>query len=260
MSKTVIAAAGGDIAKIRFHYGTDDLFNSLSLRTSYRAKMIKDSGGNSQLDDIAISQDELDITKELLKSGTAKIGLKMFKIAQGVTDSIFYNDVLTNEDAVATVTGTPIAGGTGYVEGDVLTLVDILGTAIGATVTVIGETGGVIDTVSLTTKGSGYVVETANTTGGTGTGATIAIATIADNNLLSVASYGFHIVDNSAYNTNVLPALDEEIKNCLREYCLKEWYSIVGASDDLAIHLNLFNISMMEMSNLTFQLRKPTMA
>ena len=81
-------------------------------------------------------------------------------------------------NAVATVTEAPIAGGTSYVEGDVLTLV--ASGAIGGSVIVTTIAAGVVTAVSLKTKGSGYSVATVTTTGGTGTGCTIAIASIAN--------------------------------------------------------------------------------
>lgn len=255
MSYERVAAAGTIPAQIRFYYGSMDLFNVLSLRTAYRAKMIKSNDGESQLDDLTISQDELDITKELLYDAISKIGQKMFKMAQAVENPMFYDSLLTSEDAIKTVTVG--SGGTGYTQGDVLTVV---GTgAAGGTVTVTTVNAGVITEISLTTKGYGYTATTLQTTGGTGSSATITVSAIEDVNILSVASYGFHILDNNAFNTNVLPSLDGEIKRCLREYCMMEWYAIVGSDVDWNLHSKLFEKSILEASNLTFQLRKPTM-
>lgn len=78
--------------------------------------------------------------------------------------------------AVTSVTTAPIAGGTNYVLGDVLTLTSG-GTA---TVVVTGITaGGVVSAVQLLFAGTGSAtVGTSATTGGTGTLCTIAIATI----------------------------------------------------------------------------------
>jgi len=80
--------------------------------------------------------------------------------------------------AVATVTVPgPASIGTGYTVGDVLTLAGSKLTP--ATVTVASVTAGVINTVTLTTPGSGYAVAgTVATTGGTGTGATINITAL----------------------------------------------------------------------------------
>jgi hypothetical protein len=74
-----------------------------------------------------------------------------------------------------TSTATVQSGGTGYTNGDVLTIVGgTTGGAVG-TYTVTGVSGGVITSVSRTT-GSGYSVLPSNpvsTTGGTGSGATL---------------------------------------------------------------------------------------
>lgn len=70
-----------------------------------------------------------------------------------------------------------VAGGQNYVVGDVLTI----GGGTGGTVTVtgvqdVGSLTGVIDAVSITTVGSGYVVSPGvSPTGGTGTGASLSI-------------------------------------------------------------------------------------
>lgn len=174
MSYAKVAAAGEEPAKIRFYYGTDDLFNSLSLRTHYRAKMIKDGAGKSQLDDIALSQDEKDIFKELLKDGVNKLGAALFKIAQGVANSIFFDS-----DLSAT---------------------------------------------------------------------------------LAAKSSGFEILDKEAYNSNLLPVIDSDIRNALRYYCLREWYGVVGSSEDVKTQDILFVGAQEDMINHTFQLRKPTMS
>lgn len=84
-------------AKIRFKYSTESIINSLELRTHYRAKMIKDGNGESQLDDFAISTDERDIVKEMLEEGIYEIGTAFFKMAQGVDNSIFFDDNLSEE-------------------------------------------------------------------------------------------------------------------------------------------------------------------
>lgn len=68
-------------------------------------------------------------------------------------------------------------GGTGYVVGDVLNIVQ--GSAYGGTVTVTSVYAGAITGISLTTGGSGYIVAAgATVTGGTGTGAIFTISTV----------------------------------------------------------------------------------
>jgi hypothetical protein len=84
-------------SKIRFAYTTESIINSLELRTHYRAKMIKDSNGESQLDDFAIGTDEKDMVREMLEEGVYEIGTAFFKMAQGVDNSIFFDDTLGDE-------------------------------------------------------------------------------------------------------------------------------------------------------------------
>jgi hypothetical protein len=77
--------------------------------------------------------------------------------------------------SVATINLTGANGGTGYTNGDVLT---ITGGTVNATATAT-VTGGVVTAVTLTTKGYGHTTGVKATTGGTGTGCTINIATLA---------------------------------------------------------------------------------
>ena len=82
---------------------------------------------------------------------------------------------------VATVTAAPVAAGTGYAVGDVLTLNSGGAESDDCTVTVTAETGGAVDTVELTSGGtSGYTVSTyATTNDGAGNDdCTIAVASI----------------------------------------------------------------------------------
>ena len=76
-------------------------------------------------------------------------------------------------------TATVTAGGTGYVVGDTLTVTQ--SGATGGTVKVSAVTSGVVTAVTVATPGSAYSVASGlATTGGTGTGCTIAIATLCD--------------------------------------------------------------------------------
>ena len=95
MSFEKIAAAGAEPAMVRFYYETDDVFNSVSLRSAYRAKMVKDNTGESQLDDIAISQDERDIVLEIMEQSIYDIFGEMFKITEAVNNPIFFNEAIT---------------------------------------------------------------------------------------------------------------------------------------------------------------------
>lgn len=78
--------------------------------------------------------------------------------------------------SVTAVNSVPVAGGSGYSVGDVLTL-STTGSNAQVTVETIAP-GGAVTSVSLRRCGSGYTVGTSATTGGTGTGCTIAISTI----------------------------------------------------------------------------------
>lgn len=99
-----------------------------------------------------------------------------------------------NTGGVTSVTAAPVAGGSGYKVGDVLTLATT-GTNGKVTVETISSTGAVL-TVSLRRAGSGYAVGTSTVTGGTGTGCTINIATVGVVGFVTTAvSHPFKIGD-----------------------------------------------------------------
>lgn len=161
-------------AKIRYYYETDSIFNKLNLRTHYRAKMVKDGKGEVQLDDIAISQDERDMVNEMLEQAIYELGTYMFKIAQGVSNSIFFNTTLSD--------------------------------------------------------------------------------------VLAKESSGFEMIDNAAYNENLLPVIDKKIETCLIFYCLREWYGSVAMPDDIKSNTFLYKEHLDKLNQLTFQMRKKTMS
>jgi len=83
---------------------------------------------------------------------------------------------IRNTGGVTAVASAPVAAGSGYKIGDVLTLATT-GTNGKVTVESISSTGAVL-AVSLRRCGSGYATGTSTVTGGTGTGCTISITTV----------------------------------------------------------------------------------
>jgi len=73
---------------IVFHYATEDLFNDISLLTMYRAKNIVDQNkGESQIDEVGVSQDELDIFKVFAKVAIFDAFAQVVKMTKGVPSS-----------------------------------------------------------------------------------------------------------------------------------------------------------------------------
>ena len=84
---------------------------------------------------------------------------------------------------IQTIAGVPTAGGTGYVVGDVLTVVS----GVGGTVQVNTVAAGVVTGVVLLTAGAGYVVGAGQaTTGGAGAGCTIEITALTGGAIYSI--------------------------------------------------------------------------
>lgn len=112
---------------------------------------------------------------------TAGVGVAGTTVAGGLTGAS--SSLIAGQGGAAGPGGVidsidvnPTAGGTGYTLNDILTITTGDGTA---TLKVTGETGGVVDNLSLVTRGTGYSTGTGQaTSGGTGTGCTAAILSI----------------------------------------------------------------------------------
>lgn len=211
-------------ASIRFLYPTDRIFNSVSLRTSYRANMIKDQKGEAQLDDIAISSQEKDIVLEFLADAIFELSTAIFKLTDGIDASTFfdtlvkltYNGVLIDDANFTDAAVEPVAPN----EGDKFTVTVAWGAwAVGDKLIYLNG-----EFVKVTVKAS-----------------------------------GFSIRNNEAFNSNVLPSLDKKLESCIKYFVMREWYGSVGLDNDMKIAHEMFMQNFVKVKNLTFQLRKPLM-
>lgn len=227
-----IAAAenAGEPAKIRFYYETDDLFNSVSLRTTYRANMVRTQDGEAQLDDIAISQDERDIMEEFLADAVYELCAELFKITEGVDLSVFVdsNIVRADDDMESAATSS------------------------NHTDAASAPSPPVVDTIyHVTTAWGAYEIDDY---------IRCTVASPAAYEYMNVTASGFEIKDNAAFNANLLPSIDKKIEACLRYYIMKEWYGSTGLQADMQLNQQLYRQNLVKMKNLTFQLRKPLMS
>ncbi len=150
-------------------------FNAINYDSNYQTGLIPIDGN--------LDTDKKVMGVELIIEGTGNWNLTVSKGNELGWNLTTHTVTLSGIGAIATVTAAPTVAGTGYTVGDVLTVV---GGSGDATVTVATITGGgatgPVGTISLTTAGtSGYKIGTGNlTTGGTGIGCTVAIATIVE--------------------------------------------------------------------------------
>ena len=92
MSFTRMVALGAEPTKIRFNYTPAEIYNSVSLRTTYRANSIKNTEGEAQIEDLAISPDELDFVNEMLCEAIYDVAPEIFKTLDGLL--IYTNTIL----------------------------------------------------------------------------------------------------------------------------------------------------------------------
>ena len=95
--------------------------------------------------------------------------------------------------------------------------------------------------------------------GGSGTPVTVKIGVDISGNDVKVP-YGhyveFYILDNNAYNANVLTMVDASLYNCLKQGVLKEFYSTVLQPEFFKVCADRFVAELFKMKNRLFQLKK----
>lgn len=217
-------------ATIKFFWGTTELFDSVQIRTSYRAKMIKDQAGESQLDDFAMSPQERRIFVEYLDDVIFELAAAMFKLTQGIDTSIFVDD----EDAlIFYIDGEAIDG-----SNCALAEISPQGPTIYPLYKVTGEWGGfsVGDYVYLSDPENGTFTK-----------------------VEPIKASGFSIVDNAAFNANVLPTIEKKMRNCIKYYIMREWYGSVALKEDMLTNNEMYKMNLVLVKNLTHELRKPLM-
>jgi hypothetical protein len=89
---------------IAFYYGTDDMFNNVNLKSSYRAKNIKTESGDSLIDDFAITEDERDAFTLFLNASMHDAFNIVMKMTGGVANALYLD--VANGTILGTVSGT----------------------------------------------------------------------------------------------------------------------------------------------------------
>ncbi len=87
---------------IAFYYRVDDLFNNVFLKTTYRARSLRDKNNESQVDEFAISEDEKDAFTLFLSQGIHDVFNTVMKMTSQVDDALIINV----EEAIVTGLGT----------------------------------------------------------------------------------------------------------------------------------------------------------
>lgn len=81
---------------IVFYYYKENLFNKASVLSLYRAKNILDDKGNSQIENYAMTEDEMDAFELFARDATEEVFNIVMKMTTGLTsDPIFYDDTIT---------------------------------------------------------------------------------------------------------------------------------------------------------------------
>jgi len=81
---------------------------------------------------------------------------------------------------------------------------------------------------------------------------------IENNNVTAAAGdyVEFYILDNNAYNANVITMVDASLYNCLKQGVLKEFYSTVLQPEFFKVCSDRFVAELFKMKNRLFQLKK----
>jgi hypothetical protein len=163
---------------IYFLYSKQSLFDNVSLRTMYRAKNLKDQQGESQIDDYAMSSDEMDAFNLFIETAVYDAFSIVAKMTTGTTSPI-----VLNEDIIPT-------------------------------------TGGEI-----------------------------------------TDAYGFKILDEAAYNPNILYSVDDGVQQYIISHIMSAWYDLVGHDAEFAKWEAKKNAIRTDLiTKRLFQLRKPLLS
>lgn len=82
-----------------FHYLTDDLFDRVNALSLYKGRSIKDSKGESQVDDVAMTAGERDAFNIFMPTAATKVFTLVQRMTNSVTNAIIINGVVNFGDA-----------------------------------------------------------------------------------------------------------------------------------------------------------------
>jgi len=86
---------------LTFYYPKTQLFNNVKLYTTYRAKMIRDKDGTSQIDNYAMTDDEVDAFEIFAKEAIINLFQLVLKMANGIDDAVTIKGTYTDSSSVA---------------------------------------------------------------------------------------------------------------------------------------------------------------
>jgi hypothetical protein len=72
----------------------------------------------------------------------------------------------------------------------------------------------------------------------------------------AVPASGFSIIDNGNFNENVLGLVDIHARESIILYILKDWYKIIGHSEEYSRLTVEYMGAIVKLSNILFELRK----
>ena len=100
---------------ITFYYKTDAVFDRVSSRTLFRARLEqKKQDGNDAVDYLAIQEDEKPFMIDCLEEIMPRIFRAVVKLTTGVPDSLFINAELVVPDPAAPESGTVTVTASGF--------------------------------------------------------------------------------------------------------------------------------------------------
>ncbi len=70
---------------------------------------------------------------------------------------------------------------------------------------------------------------------------------------------GFSLIDNEAYDDNILTIIDGRIRECYILYCLKKWWLHTAFDNIQAMYTAQYMEALREMKKMAYQLIKPLM-
>jgi hypothetical protein len=84
---------------IVFHYYTDNLFDRVNALSLYKGKAIKNQGGESQIDDVAMTAGERDAFNIFMPTAATKVFSLVLRMTNSVANALIINEPVEFGDA-----------------------------------------------------------------------------------------------------------------------------------------------------------------
>jgi hypothetical protein len=243
---TSLPANPGDTYRVLFLNKLDDIFSGAKRLTAMRGRFAKDDQGGSNLDKIALTDDEREwFDDEIIKNGSSEVFRKISAWAKSIDEACRHNVKFgdpVQSGAVTGVVAVVVTDATKVMVVNALAGYKMVITSPGALMNqeriIVSNT---VDTITLDQAFSSDI-----------TGLEYSVFTQTDDFII------YYISLNLTWDPNMLQGVDASIKQALVLYTVKEWYLINRMTDDYTIENVKYENELSKIRVQLMQTKTPT--